>query len=46
MLRTTPPPPGISQLWNFSDFGSNRTIVFGQIADSLYQMMPLMAVRR
>src|SRR5215470_1600305 len=40
MLRTTPPPPGMIQLWNFSVFGSKRTIVFGRIADSLYQMTP------
>jgi hypothetical protein len=40
MLRTTPPPAGIAQVWNFSVFGSNRTIVFGFTADSLYQMTP------
>ena len=40
MLRTTPPPAGMIQLWNFSVFGSNRTMVFGRIADSLYQIAP------
>src|SRR5919199_6214798 len=37
-LRTTPPPDGIAQVWNFSVFGSNRTTVFGFTPDSLYQM--------
>src|SRR6266566_2496819 len=37
-LRTTPPPEGIAQVWNFSVFGSKRTIVFGFTPDSLYQM--------
>src|SRR5215471_4717829 len=41
MLRTTPPPPGIIQLWNFSVLISNRTSTFGRIADSTYQMAPL-----
>src|ERR1051326_7634247 len=43
MLRTTPPPEGIGQVWNFSVFGSNRTSVFGVTADSLYQMMSFKA---
>src|SRR5262245_25786404 len=43
MLRTMSPPPGIAQLWNFSVFGSNRTIVFGLAPDSLYQSAPLVA---
>src|SRR5262249_37664921 len=38
MLRTTPPPPGMIHVWNFSVFGSKRTIVFGRTADSLYQI--------
>ena len=38
MLRTTPPPPGMTQVWNFSVFGSKRTSVFGLTADSLYQI--------
>jgi hypothetical protein len=41
MLRTTPPPPGMIQLWNFSVLISNRTSTFGRIADSTYQMAPL-----
>src|SRR5262249_53021334 len=41
MLRTTPPPPGIVQLWNFSVFMSKRTSTLGRIADSTYQMAPL-----
>src|ERR1700674_2436001 len=41
MLRTMSPPPGIAQLWNFSAFGSKRTIVFGLAKDSLYQSAPL-----
>ena len=36
MLRTTPPPPGMIQVWNFSVLGSNRTSVLGRTADSLY----------
>src|SRR5207302_5215493 len=40
-LRTISPPPGIVQVWNFSVFGSKRTIVFGLASDSLYQMAPL-----
>src|SRR5438876_885001 len=38
ILRTTPPPPGIVQLWNFSVLMSNRTRTFGRIADSTYQI--------
>src|SRR4051812_37565032 len=41
MFRTTPPPEGMVQVWNFSVFGSKRTRVFGLTADSLYQMMSL-----
>src|SRR5918912_71707 len=41
-LRTTPPPDGIAQVWNFSVFGSKRTIVFGFTPDSLYQTTSLM----
>ena len=41
MLRTTPPPAGIAQVWNFSVLGSKRASVFGFTADSLYQMAPL-----
>jgi hypothetical protein len=41
MLRTTPPPEGIGQLWNYSVFGSKRTTVFGSTPDSLYQIAPL-----
>jgi hypothetical protein len=37
MLRTTPPPEGIAQVWNFSVFGSKRTRVLGLTPDSLYQ---------
>ena len=33
MLRTTPPPEGIAQVWNFSVSGSNRTSVFGRTPD-------------
>src|SRR5207302_9571425 len=40
-LRTTPPPDGIFQVWNFSVFGSKRTSVFGSTPDSLYQITPL-----
>ena len=29
MLRTTPPPDGMAQVWNFSVLGSKRTSVFG-----------------
>ena len=36
MLRTTPPPEGIVHVWNFSDFRSKRTRVFGVTRDSLY----------
>src|SRR5436189_4720563 len=41
MLRTMSPPPGMAQLWNFSDPGSNRTMVFGLAADSEYHSAPL-----
>src|SRR5215470_15277243 len=41
MLRTMSPPPGITQLWNFSVAGSKRTMVFGLAPDSLYQTAPL-----
>src|SRR5207302_9577498 len=44
MLRTTPPPDGIAQVWNFSVLGSNRTRVFGFTWDSLYQMISLYVV--
>ena len=37
MLRTTPPPDGIAQVWNVSVDGSKRTNVFGRTPDSLYQ---------
>src|SRR5687768_13893798 len=37
MLRMTPPPDGIAQVWNFCVAGSNLTIVFGRTPDSLYQ---------
>jgi len=40
MLRTTPPPDGISALANVSVFGSKRTIVFGFTPYSLYHTMP------
>src|SRR5262249_50599673 len=40
MFLTTPPPPGMAQLWNFSDLISNRTRTFGRIADSTYQIAP------
>src|SRR5204862_6580538 len=40
-LRTMLPPPGMVQLWNFSVFGSKRTMVFGLASDSLYQITPL-----
>src|SRR6266850_6562069 len=40
MLRTTPPPPGMVQLWNFSVLMSNLTSTLGLIADSTYQMAP------
>ncbi len=38
MFRTTPPPEGIAQVWNFSGLGSKRTMVLGSTPDSLYQM--------
>src|SRR5690348_3580534 len=41
MLRTMSPPPGMAQDWNFSVFGSKRTMVFGLANDSLYQSAPL-----
>ena len=41
ILRTMSPPPGMAQLWNFSVFGSKRTMVFGLANDSLYQSAPL-----
>src|SRR6516162_9418059 len=41
VLRTILPPPGITQLWNFSVFGSKRTTVLGAASDSLYQMTSL-----
>src|SRR5439155_18175879 len=41
ILRTTPPPPGIAQLWNFSVLMSNRTSTLGRMADSTYQIAPL-----
>jgi hypothetical protein len=44
MFRTTPPPDGMIQVWNFSVLGSNRTTVFGLVFDSLYQMMSPTAV--
>ena len=44
MLRTTPPPEGMGQLWNFAEWGSKRTRVFGRTPDSLYQMTPSSAV--
>src|SRR5207244_6471860 len=44
IFRTTPPPDGIVQVWNFSVLGSNRTSVFGFTPDSLYQMMSLYVV--
>src|SRR5215813_14125211 len=43
VFRTMLPPPGIAQLWNFSVFGSKRTIVFGVVPDSLYQTTSLIA---
>jgi|GEM_PF-4411307 len=44
-LRTTPPPEGIVQVWNFSVFGSKRTIVLGSTPDSLYQTTSWMTAR-
>src|SRR5262245_32030274 len=43
MLRTTPPPDGITQVWNCSVLGSKRTIVFGCVPDSLYHRTSWMA---
>lgn len=37
MLRTTPPPDGIVQVWNVSVAGSKRTSVLGRTPDSLYR---------
>ena len=37
MCRTTWPPEGMAQVWNFSLCGSNRTSVLGLTFDSLYQ---------
>ena len=37
MLRTTPPPDGITQVWKSSVSVSKRTSVFGRTDDSLYQ---------
>ena len=37
MFRTTPPPDGITHVWNFSVWVSKRTSVFGLTPDSLYQ---------
>jgi len=36
VLRTILPPPGITQVWNFSVLGSKRTTVFDVVPDSLY----------
>ena len=44
MWRTTPPPDGMTQLWNFSVLGSKRTMVFGLTPDSFYQMMSFATV--
>ena len=45
MLRTTPPPDGIAQVWNFSVWMSKRTSVFGLTFDSLYQItLPIAAI--
>lgn len=44
MLRTTPPPEGMGQVWNFSVLGSKRTSVLGLVLDSLYQMISPTAV--
>src|SRR5580700_2234531 len=44
MLRITPPPPGMSQVWNFSVLGSKRTNVFGFTPDSLYHTIPFTIV--
>src|SRR5229473_752225 len=44
MLRTTPPPDGITQVWNFSVAGSKRTTVLGLTPDSLYHTMLFTAV--
>ena len=38
MLRTTPPPEGIGHRSNFSLLGSKRTSMFGDVADSAYQI--------
>src|SRR5580693_10041107 len=44
MLRTTPPPDGISSLLKLSDLGSNLTSVFGFTPDSLYQTSPSLVI--
>jgi hypothetical protein len=44
MFRTTPPPDGMIQVWNFSVLVSKRTTVFGLVFDSLYQMTSPTAV--
>lgn len=44
MLRTTPPPDGISALLKLSDLGSNLTSVFGLTPDSLYQTSPSLVI--
>jgi hypothetical protein len=40
MFRTTPPPEGIGQVWNFLVFGLKAMSVFGLTPDSLYQTVP------
>jgi hypothetical protein len=35
---------GTAKVWNFSVFGSKRTIVFGRTPDSLYQITSLIWV--
>ena len=40
MLRTTPPPDGMTVDEKAFERGSNRTSVFGLTPDSLYQTMP------
>src|SRR5262245_10392116 len=43
ILRTMSPPPGITQLWNFSVAGSKRTMVLGLAPEFLrrFQMTEL-----
>ena len=36
IMRTTPPPEGIGQVWKVSVLGSKRTRVFGFFPNSLY----------